>query len=151
MALIRWEPFGGATASAPATTNRRRFVPAIDVAERDDTYVIHADLPGLDRDDVDLSLEGRVLTLSGSRTHESETTKAGWVRVERSSGSFRRAFTLPEGVDATRIVATFDKGVLEVVVPKPAASRPQKVEITVGSPDSEIQLEDRAAEQAATS
>lgn len=149
MALIRWEPFGGATATSPATTNRRRFVPAIDVAERDDAYVIHADLPGLDRDDVDLSLEGRVLTLSGSRSHESETRTDGWVRVERSSGSFRRAFTLPEGVDGEKIAATFDKGVLEVVVPKPESRQPRKLEITVGGHEAET--EDRAAEQAATS
>lgn len=149
MALIRWEPFGGAAAAAPATTNRRRFVPAIDVAERDDAYVIHADLPGLSEGDVDLSLEGRVLTLSGSRTHSSETTKDGWVRVERSSGSFRRAFTLPEGVEGDKIAATFDKGVLEVVVPKPADRQPRKLQITVGAHDAET--EDRAAEQAATS
>jgi HSP20 family protein len=149
MALIRWEPFGGATATAPATTNRRRFVPAIDVAERDDAYVIHADLPGLDRADVDLSLEGRVLTLSGSRTHASETTEDGWVRVERSSGSFRRAFTLPEGVEGDKIAATFDKGVLEVVVPKPESRQPRKLQIAVASGDTAV--EDAAAEQAATS
>jgi HSP20 family protein len=147
MALIRWEPFGAATAPA-TTTHRRRFVPAIDVAERPDAYVIHADLPGLDRDDVDLSLEGRVLTLSGSRTHESETREDGWVRVERAAGSFRRAFTLPEGVDGEKIVATFDKGVLEVLVPKPESSKPRRLQITVGSSD---HVEDLAAEQAATS
>ena len=140
MALIRWEPvpvhrlfntlFDSPTvASAPA----RRFAPATDLIESDTHYILRADLPGLSEDDVNVELDGNVLTVSGERRSESEDRKAGYYRVERSYGSFRRSVRLPEGVDPEAITATFDKGVLEISVPKPEAAKPHKVQITVGS------------------
>jgi HSP20 family protein len=141
--LIRWEP---AAFGASAT---RRFVPALDVLEHEDRYVLRADLPGVDESDIDLSLDKNVLTLSGTREHRSEERTDGYVRVERATGAFRRSLTLPEGVDGEQIAATFDKGVLEVSIPKPAARRPRKLAITVGTPAERV--EDAAAEQAATS
>jgi HSP20 family protein len=140
MALIRWEPdpvhrlfntlFDTPTvASAPV----RRFAPATDLIESDSHYILRADLPGLSEDDVNVELDGNVLTVSGERRSENEDRKAGYYRVERSYGSFRRSVRLPEGVDAEAITATFDKGVLEVAVPKPEAAKPHKVQITVGS------------------
>jgi HSP20 family protein len=141
MPLIRWEP-----ATIGAT---RRFVPALDVVEHEDSYVLRADLPGLGEADIDLSLEENVLTLSGKRETKSEERRDGYVRVERASGAFRRSLTLPEGVDGDAIAATFDKGVLEVTIPKPEQRRPRKLQITVGEAPKEI--EDVAAEQAATS
>ena len=142
MALIRWEPvpvhrlfntlFDTPTvASAPA----RRFAPATDLIESDSHYILRADLPGLSEDDVNVELDGNVLTVSGERRSESEDRKAGYHRVERSYGSFRRSVRLPEGVDAEAITATFDKGVLEITVPKPEAAKPHKVQIAVGSGD----------------
>ena len=139
MALIRWEPvpmhrlfntlFDTPTvAGAPV----RRFAPATDLIESDSHYILRADLPGLSEDDVNVELDGNVLTVSGERRSSSEDRKAGYYRVERSYGSFRRSVRLPEGVDAEAITAGFDKGVLELHVPKPVASRPRKVQITVG-------------------
>ena len=148
MALIRWEPtrelgtiqsemnrlfnsfFDTPTQSNGASF--RRWIPAMDLVETDDSFVLKADLPGLAEADVNVELDDNVLTISGERKAEHEDRKAGYYRVERSYGSFRRSLTLPEGVDAESVKATFDKGVLEVSVPKPAQQTPRKVQITVG-------------------
>jgi HSP20 family protein len=156
MALVRWEPvtmnrlfnnlFDTPTGAAAPT---RRWVPAMDLAETQDSYVLRADLPGLAPTDVAIELENRVLSISGERTAEELSEGEGYRRVERATGAFRRSLTLPEGVDGEQIAATFDKGVLEVSIPKPAARRPRKLAITVGTPAERV--EDAAAEQAATS
>jgi HSP20 family protein len=148
MALIRWEPVRepgtvqnevnrlfNSFFDTPTPTHRvaaRRWVPAIDVVETETDFVLKADLPGLSEDDVAIELDDNVLTISGERSSGREERKAGYYRVERSSGSFRRALALPEGVDPESVRATFDKGVLEVTVPKPAQRVPRKVQITVG-------------------
>jgi HSP20 family protein len=164
MALIRWEPareisslqhemnrvFNTFFDTPPAGPQAaRRWVPAIDLVETEDHYVLRADLPGLTDADVDLSLDGDVLTVSGEREAEHEVEREGYYRLERATGSFRRSLTLPEGVDGDAITATFDKGVLEVSIPKPQQRTPRKLQIQVG--DSPPVVEGRAAEQAATS
>jgi HSP20 family protein len=151
MALIRWEParelqtmqnemnrlfgsfFDSPTPRNGVRTSLRRWIPAMDIVETDDHYVLRADLPGLSEKDVNIELDDNVLTISGQRSTEHEQTKNGYRRVERSYGSFSRAVALPEGVDADGIEAHFDKGVLEVTVAKPEQVKPRKVEITVGS------------------
>jgi HSP20 family protein len=144
MALIRWEPvpmhrlfntlFDTPTvAAAPA----RRFAPATDLIESDSHYILRADLPGLSEDDVNVELDGNVLTVSGERRSSNEDRKAGYYRVERTYGSFRRSVRLPEGVDGSAITATFDKGVLEITVPKPELAKPHKVQITVAGGEGE--------------
>jgi HSP20 family protein len=151
MALIRWEParelqsmqsemnrrfgtfFDSTTPRNGARASLRRWIPAMDVAETDDHYVLRADLPGLSESDVNVELEDNVLTISGKRSIEHEETKNGYHRVERSYGSFTRSVALPEGVDADGIQANFDKGVLEVKVAKPEQIKPRKVAITVSS------------------
>lgn len=135
MALVRWEPvtmnrlfnnlFDTPTGTASAV---RRWIPAMDLAETDDAYVLRADLPGLDPSEVTIELQDRVLTISGERREEREL---GYHRVERSFGAFRRSLTLPEGVDADAISASFDKGVLTVQVPKPEERKPRRVQIAV--------------------
>ncbi len=148
MALIRWEParelgtiqnemnrlfntfFDTPT---PAPNTLRRWIPPMDLVETDGEFVLRADLPGLSEGDVNIELEDNVLTVSGERKSEHEERKEGHYRIERSSGSFRRSLTLPEGVDPESVKATFDRGVLEVRVPKPEQRKPRKVEITVGS------------------
>jgi HSP20 family protein len=159
MALIRWEPvpvhrlfntlFDTPTV---ASAQARRFAPATDLIESDSHYILRADLPGLSEDDVNVELDGNVLTVSGERRSSTEDRKAGYYRVERSYGSFRRSVRLPEGVDAEAITATFDKGVLEISVPKPEAVKPHKVLITVGSGEKAIEGGDTAetAESAET-
>jgi HSP20 family protein len=150
MALIRWEPARelGTVQSefnrlfnsffdTPTVARRNgvavRWIPAIDVVENDADYVVRADLPGLSESDVNIEVSNDVLTISGERKSEHEERKAGYHRVERRSGSFRRSLALPEGVDTESIQATFDKGVLEVTVPKPAQRQPHTVQISVGA------------------
>lgn len=126
--------FDSATPLASSVTQQRRsFAPALDVVERDDEFVLHADLPGLSEQDVKLEILSDVLTISGERTLEHEDAGKGYRRIERSSGSFTRSVSLPKGTDAGAVRAGFTNGVLEVHVPKPAEAKPQAVEITVNA------------------
>ena len=113
-------------ATAPTGAGSRRWTWSRPRAD----FVLRADLPGLSEQDVNIELEDNVLTISGERKAEHEERKEGYYRVERSSGSFRRSLTLPEGVDPEAVKATFDRGVLEVRVPKPEQRKPRKVAIT---------------------
>jgi HSP20 family protein len=153
MALIRWEPvpmnrlfnnlFDTPTAGFGSVT--RSWIPALDIVENDDDYVLRADLPGLTEQDINVELRNDVLTVSGERKSEHEERKQGYHRVERSSGSFRRSVRLPEGVSPDSIRATFERGVLEVTVPKPEQQGPHKVQITAGEGDSAPVAEVEAA------
>jgi HSP20 family protein len=149
MAIVRWEPlrefstlqnemnrlfntvFDTPAANGGGTT-LRRWMPAMDLVETDDHFVLRADLPGLSEEDVNIELEDRVLTISGERKAEHELSKEGYHRVERAFGTFSRALTLPEGIDPDAVAATFDRGVLEVRIPKPEERKPRKVTISAG-------------------
>ena len=149
MALVRWEPlrematlqnemnrlfgsFFDTPTGAVSGNGVRRWVPAMDLVETEDHFVLRADLPGMGEGDVKLEVEDRVLTLSGERQAEHESKGEGYYRLERGSGAFSRSLTLPDGVDTDAIAATFDKGVLEVRIPKPEQVKPKRVEIQVG-------------------
>ena len=128
----------------------QRWVPAMDLVEADDHFLLKADLPGLSEDDVAIEIRDNTLTISGERKSEYETREGGWYRVERATGQFSRALSLPEGVDADAVTAEFSKGVLEVRVPKPEARKPRRVQIKAqangdGRP---TQLEGTATERA---
>src|ERR1700742_4516080 len=125
-AIVRW--------SAATGTGPRRWVPAIDLVEREGQLILRADLPGLDRDDVDVQIHDGVLTVSGERKYENESKGEGFHRVERSFGRSSRSLRLPRGVDASAVSASFDRGVLEVTVPTPAQAQATKVEIGEGKP-----------------
>jgi HSP20 family protein len=150
MAVIRWEParelqsiqqdmnrlfgtFFDSPTGAGSGGASRRWIPAIDLVEEGEQYVLRADLPGLREDDVNVQVEDNVLTISGERKSEREERKEGLYRLERASGVFSRSLTLPEGVDPDSIQAHFDKGVLEVRVPKPEERKPRRVAISVGA------------------
>ena len=110
----------------------RLWVPALDVAERGDAYVIHAELPGVSPKQVDVSFEQNVLTIRGTKPASFDVAAEGEVRVfaaERVHGGFERAVRLPEFVDADRIEATFTDGLLTVTVPKAQAAQPRKITI----------------------
>ena len=107
----------------------QRWVPAMDLIEADDHFVLNADLPGLAEDDVAIEVQDNVLTISGSREAEHERKEKGWYRLERSYGSFSRSLTLPDGVDAEKVEANFDRGVLEIRVPKPEERKPRRISI----------------------
>jgi HSP20 family protein len=151
MALIRWEPARelatiqtemnrlfntffepSSGTNGSSTTALRRWIPAMDLVETDDDFVLRADLPGVSESDVNIELEDNVLTISGERKAEHEERKEGYYRVERASGAFSRSLTLPEGVDPDRVQANFDRGVLEVRIPKPEQRKPRKVTISAG-------------------
>ena len=107
----------------------QRWVPAMDLVEADEHFVLKADLPGLAEDDVAIEVQDNVLTISGSREAEHESKEQGWYRLERSYGSFSRSLTLPDGVDAEKVEASFDRGVLEVRIPKPEERKPRRISI----------------------
>jgi HSP20 family protein len=153
MALIRWEPvrelntiqnemnrlFNTFFEAGPGHGNGgagggtlRRWIPPMDLAETESDFVLRADLPGLTEGDVNVELDDNVLTVSGERKAEHEERKEGYYRVERASGTFSRSLTLPEGVDPEAVKASFDKGVLEVRIPRPQERKPRKVAISVG-------------------
>jgi HSP20 family protein len=113
----------------------RRWVPAMDLLETGDELVLRADLPGLDRDDVNVEIKDGTLTVSGERRAEHEERSEGYYRVERASGSFSRSLSLPQGIDADAVNAEFDRGVLEVRIPKPEERKPHRVQIGAGSVD----------------
>jgi HSP20 family protein len=149
MAIVRWEPFRelatlqnevnrlfnsafdsptpGGNGGSGAT---RRWMPAMDLVETGDHFVLRADLPGLSEEDVKIEVEDNVLTVSGERRTEHESKQEGYHRVERAFGSFSRSLTLPNGVDAEAVEASFDKGVLEVRIPKPEERKPRRISIS---------------------
>ena len=151
MALVRWEPvrelttlqnemnrlfstfFDNPAGNGANGTSLRRWVPAMDLVETEDHFVLKADLPGLGEDDVSIEIRDNALTVSGERKAEHESRERGWYRVERQFGRFSRSLTLPEGVDADRVEAEFDKGVLQVRIPKPEERKPRRVSIKSGN------------------
>jgi HSP20 family protein len=133
-------PTGGGNGGAA-----RRWVPSMDLVETDEHFVLRADLPGVAEEDVAIELEDNVLTVSGERKAEHEEKREGFYRMERSFGAFRRSLALPEGVDADAIAATFDRGVLEVRIPKPAERKPRKVAISVGDRTAAIEGSETAS------
>jgi HSP20 family protein len=117
----------------PDREQGRRWVPPVDLVEAEDHFVLKVDLPGLSEEDVSIEVQDGNLTISGERSAEHESRERGWYRIERSFGSFNRSLTLPDGVDADAITAHFDRGVLEVRIPKPEERKPRRVEITAGN------------------
>jgi HSP20 family protein len=108
----------------------RRWVPPMDLVEAEDHFVLRADLPGLTEGDVNIEVQDGSLTISGERRAEHTEQERGFYRIERAFGSFNRSLTLPDGVDADRIQASFSHGVLEVRIPKPDERKPRRIEIS---------------------
>lgn len=111
------------------------WVPALEVAERADAYLVAVELPGVREDQVELSFENNVLTLRGTKESRFDVQKEGELRVhvaERQSGSFERSVRLPEFVEGDRIEARFADGVLDIVIPKSRAAQPRKIRIGGG-------------------
>ncbi len=106
------------------------WIPVVDVRETDDNFVFTAELPGLTKEDVSITLEENVLTLTGERRFENEESKNEFRRIERSYGRFTRSFTLPHEVDNDRVEAKYGDGILTVTVPKTEKTKPRKIEIS---------------------
>lgn len=151
--LMRPEPFSTEfarlfdTLLGESQDRSHRWTPAMDLVEGEDHYLLKADLPGLDQNDVAIEVRDNTLRISGERRHEDERRERGFHRVERSYGRFSRSLTLPEGVDGEAISATFDKGVLEVRVPKPAERKPRRIEIQADNGSTPAAVEGTATER----
>jgi HSP20 family protein len=105
--------------------------PEVEISEDDKEYLVKADLPEMKKQDVKVTVENGVLSISGERKSEKEEKKKKYHRIERSYGTFLRTFTLPDDADATRIAAEFKEAVLKVHLPKSPAAKPKTVEVKV--------------------
>ena len=117
---------------APSGTHEALWYPRVDLREHDQEFVLVADLPGLQQDDINISVENNILTLQGKRTveHEGQNGQNGYAHYrERAYGTFCRRFTLGAAVDADKITATYKAGVLEVHIPKTAAAQPKRIAV----------------------
>jgi HSP20 family protein len=103
--------------------------PSVDVHESDTAYVIEADLPGMEKKDISVDVDGSVLKLKGERSSEKEVKEDSFYRRERSFGTFQRAFSLPDHVDPESIRADFKDGVLKIEVPKPEKLKPRQITV----------------------
>jgi HSP20 family protein len=140
-----WSPFGMTEQmerlfddffSPPSTPSFWRRVPtdgnwapAIDIIEKDDKFIVKAELPGMKEEDIDVSVTGDTLTIKGERTIESEAKEDEFYLCERSYGSFMRSMKLPSMVDAEKIAATYENGVLEVSLPKTGEAEAKKIKV----------------------
>lgn len=142
MALVRYEPvnlfdqfnneinrFFNVAPRQRAANQDRNWMPAVDIREEDDRFVLSADIPGVERKDVEVTMEDGVLTIKGERHAETEEQREGFHRRERVHGTFIRQFTLPDTVNAENISATIKEGVLHIEIPKQA--KPEARKITV--------------------
>jgi HSP20 family protein len=136
-ALMGWDPFRHGwdplrhifPITGLAHIGQSEFTPQFEVKETRDSYIFKADLPGVNDEDVDISMTGNRLTISGSRESEQRDEGDNYFVFERSSGTFSRSFTLPEGVDTDQVKADLRRGVLTVEVPKKPENQPKKISL----------------------
>jgi len=105
------------------------WAPAIDVVEEEDRFSVKVELPGVKKDDVSVSITGDTLTIEGEKKAESEVKRKGYYYSETSYGSFSRSITIPSTIDTSKIEADFDKGVLEITLPKAPEVKPKKITV----------------------
>jgi HSP20 family protein len=146
MAVVRYEPWplfnqlqseinrlfesrvgGGAEDSSTVVTSH--WMPAVDIREDGDRFVLFADIPGVDTKDIEITMENGVLTIRGERKLESEEERQGYKRMERARGTFYRRFSLPDSADPERVSARGKNGVLEVTIPKHERVQPRKIAV----------------------
>jgi len=120
------EPFGFL---APSTSFFEGWTPAVDIYEDKDKYTVKAELPGMKKEDIDVSLDGNTLTISGERKEEQEKKEGEGYRSERFFGRFQRSATLPATVQANKIEAAYKDGVLTIVVPKSEEAKPKQIQV----------------------
>ncbi len=107
----------------------KRWVPAVDIIEERDRFLLRADVPGVSAADIDISMDGGVLSVSGERHAEERKEDSGVQRIERITGRFLRRFTLPETADAEGISAKTQDGILEVTIPKLPEIQPRRITV----------------------
>jgi HSP20 family protein len=117
-------------ASGRGTTTA--WAPALDISERKDAYLVTVELPGMKAEDLDITMEDGLLTIQGERQFASESSEQQYHRVERRYGAFRRSITLPAHVMAEGIQASFEDGVLQILVPKAEEATPKRIQVRTG-------------------
>ncbi len=118
--------------SGDEATSAGAFSPALDVEETEDEFVLHVELPGVAAEDVEVSLEENVLTISGERRFYDERERDGFRRIERRFGRFHRAIRLPDRVDGSAVDATYREGLLTITVPKAEEAKPRLIQVKQG-------------------
>ena len=151
--MMRWDPFqdlrsaqdemsqmspmlahalGLHNRKASGRTATTAWAPALDISERKDAYLVTVELPGLKAEDLDITMEDGLLTIQGERQFTQESTEEQFHRVERRYGAFRRSITLPAHVLAEGIQASFEDGVLQILVPKAEEAKPKHIQVRPG-------------------
>jgi len=123
---LHGQPQGSGRATAAA------WAPALDISERKDAYLVTVELPGVEADDLEITLEDGLLTIQGERHFAHDSSEQQFHRVERRYGAFRRSITLPAHVMAEGIEATFEDGVLQIMVPKMEEAKPKRIQVRPG-------------------
>ena len=124
------------------------WIPSVDIYEDQDKLILEADLPGLNREDFEISVENNVITLKGERKFEKKVEGDNYHRVERSYGGFTRSFTLPQSVTAEGATADFENGILRVSLPKREETKARKIEITDAGENAPKTIEAETANKA---
>jgi HSP20 family protein len=130
--LLRADPFDQLAPMVPLAADQIAFVPDFDVKETPDAYELKADLPGIRDSDVEITITGNRLVVTGRREREQRQEGDNYFALERAYGAFSRSFTLPEGVDADRVQANLSEGVLTLRIPKKPEAQPKKIELRPG-------------------
>ena len=151
--MMRWDPFqdlrsaqdemaqmspmlahalGLHTQQSNARATTTAWAPALDISERKDAYLVTVELPGLKPEDLDITMEDGLLTIQGERQFTAESSEQQFHRVERRYGAFRRSITLPAHVMAEGIQASFEDGVLQILVPKAEEAKPKRIQVRPG-------------------
>ena len=147
MPIVRWEPFRDLLSSQKdfdrlfratfspffraGDLSTRTWAPAVDIYEDNNNLVLKADLPGVDPKDVEIKVENGTLYLSGERKFEKEVREENYHRVERSYGAFSRSFSLPNSIDADKVVAEYKDGQLILTMPKREEAKPKTIKVNV--------------------
>jgi HSP20 family protein len=144
--IARWDPFRdlldlqsnmtrlfGRAYGDEAEGTRTTWAPPLDIFETEDAYRVVAELPGFSPDEVDVTVNEGTLTIKGERKFYNEVNEENFHRIERRFGAFQRLVSLPQQVEADKVEASFDKGVLTVSIPKAETAKPRRVEIKAGA------------------
>ncbi len=159
MSIIRWKPLRDVTAWHPAnditnefTTVQREmdrmfdrflrggvvedesvcsWLPPVDIFEKENEFLVHVELPGVDKNDVKINVANSVLTIKGEKKSVIESKEKNYHRMERCYGSFQRSFSLPTSVKADKIEASYNNGILEISLPKVEEAKPKEIEVKV--------------------
>ncbi|HOC02214.1 MAG TPA: Hsp20/alpha crystallin family protein [Candidatus Ratteibacteria bacterium] len=140
--LARWEPFRELDdirtgfdrlleRISPSLYGEGMWMPAVDIKDTGENLVVKAEVPGFDKKDINISLTGDTITISGKMQEEKEEKKAQYLYRERVSGSFTRSFTLPVPVDREKVKATCKDGVLEIILPKAEEAKTKEIKVNV--------------------